>query len=669
MKDMYSLFDGHKYYTYQHHYIKKQNISHFTSLDKSTTLCFAMAIVNLMRPEWFKLPCTEPLLKHLICVNNQGERTSNHTFESDVSGCLPTQILRGTKCFVIVYQDANQEEKTLPVGPMKMWTQYYVYDFHEIQFLTEIIKLSPISMNHIQDTTRKVLYRFKRFSETYEKRIILKHRSPPSFQIYKLAKITFPANSNILKCNSTFFVSMMYFCDKQQDCPDKSDEEFCPGTDSVQLENEKESMQTKKTSRDLYLNVSKASNPVKYSTPPISSHNTKPGKQVHIQSKWQRFLTTSMAESFDKKNLFECDLHTEEFHIHETCCYRLNATGFVFPCSNGKHLEMCGNFTCNLMFKCPQYYCIPWDYVCNGVQDCPLGLDEKIMCLLSYPCTNMFKCKHTSLCIHVATVCDGFANCPHKDDEYFCELKYIQCPFLCECLLYGVVCINIKRLLTLPERSYPYIFLHLENVKVQDDNVYNKFPNLMNIEIVNTQFSNICKVWTSVAMTRVSVKHNQITVLQSLCFVNHNHLQAIHFESNGLEYIQEKAFLNLAVLTCLSLRNNSLTLFSQNLLIRVKQLKVLSLAENNLKAVDSTMFAADLFGYNTCDNFFSCLLLHTTHNQMYFKEQETMVPVMCWFVIQALIKGGIYCCCSHHTCCKCSLCCSLSESNSSKQRI
>ena len=46
------------------------------------------------------------------------------------------------------------------------------------------------------------------------------------------------------------------------------------------------------------------------------------------------------------------------------------------PCRNGGHLENCEKFECNVMFKCPNYYCVPWTYVCDGKWDCPYAEDE-----------------------------------------------------------------------------------------------------------------------------------------------------------------------------------------------------------------------------------------------------------------------------------------------------
>ena len=89
--------------------------------------------------------------------------------------------------------------------------------------------------------------------------------------------------------------------------------------------------------------------------------------------------------------------------------FNLNKHGHLMPCRTGSHLQSCKNFECNLHFKCPQFYCIPWAYVCDGKWDCPYGHDETLYhkCGDSRHFVNLFRCKGSQICIHVEDVCDG----------------------------------------------------------------------------------------------------------------------------------------------------------------------------------------------------------------------------------------------------------------------
>ncbi len=84
--------------------------------------------------------------------------------------------------------------------------------------------------------------------------------------------------------------------------------------------------------------------------------------------------------------------------------------------------------TCHQHFKCLGYYCIPWNYVCNGIQDCPFGDDERGC--FQQNCTMLFKCKGSNVCLHYNEVCNNITDCHEGDDEIFCDLP--RCPSMWE---------------------------------------------------------------------------------------------------------------------------------------------------------------------------------------------------------------------------------------------
>ena len=64
------------------------------------------------------------------------------------------------------------------------------------------------------------------------------------------------------------------------------------------------------------------------------------------------------------KNQIPCRKgHTRCFNISEIRTYQLNHLKHLIPCRT-EHLENCRKFECNMMFKCPGYYCIPWSRLC-----------------------------------------------------------------------------------------------------------------------------------------------------------------------------------------------------------------------------------------------------------------------------------------------------------------
>ena len=58
----------------------------------------------------------------------------------------------------------------------------------------------------------------------------------------------------------------------------------------------------------------------------------------------------------------------------------VNQAADVHTCTlkqKGPHLLVCERFQCgNKYFKCPKYYCVPWNKVCDGHWECPAGADE-----------------------------------------------------------------------------------------------------------------------------------------------------------------------------------------------------------------------------------------------------------------------------------------------------
>ena len=115
----------------------------------------------------------------------------------------------------------------------------------------------------------------------------------------------------------------------------------------------------------------------------------------------------------------------------------------MIPCPNGRHLQYCKIFSCDILFKCLDNYCITWSYVCDGKWDCPKGEDELniSVCNDKLPCISMYHCRNTKhICLHLGNMCNRHIDCPFGDDELLCEMKFIECPSFCVCLLYAIDC-------------------------------------------------------------------------------------------------------------------------------------------------------------------------------------------------------------------------------------
>ncbi len=478
---MFALFKGHSYKTYSDHFKKQQNSFQQLKTQLHHT-CFAMTLVNLMRPEWFMIVCSQPLFTQIFCAKKTVGHGTDILLTTDDKRCMSTNIKKEGRCLQIVFEGSGISDGTKQT--------HLVYHFKQIKFLTKALRFSPIVQNHIKYKNLSVVYTYISSMETYFMNIVPTNQSPPAYKIYESSKFIFQARSNVFKCILPYFISSMYVCDQNPDCPDKSDERLCKRSSSKIVVNQGRKMpQINFSLVFLLLHFqSKTGKYVKYSNSPSTNQFVQPEQttcnitKVGVVKEKPNILNIT-ANVGHTRNLclFLCGFYSEQFCIFELCSYRLNSTGFITPCSNGKHIENCRDFECNIMHKCTNYYCIPWEYVCNGVWDCPLGTEEGEVCGSNYNCTHMYKCKDTALCIHTGSVCDEFANCPHRDDEYLCALKDVQCPLACECLAFAMACLTTTRLLTFPRHEYPHIFVHINNAVVQDSLIFSVFTQVFTL--------------------------------------------------------------------------------------------------------------------------------------------------------------------------------------------
>ena len=90
-------------------------------------------------------------------------------------------------------------------------------------------------------------------------------------------------------------------------------------------------------------------------------------------------------------------------------------------------------------------YCLPVYVRCNGVRDCPHGEDERGC--QRHRCPGFFRCRNSTVCVHVRHLCDGLAQCPQVDDEANCPgALSSKCPGDCSvCAGRTAVCPNLRR--------------------------------------------------------------------------------------------------------------------------------------------------------------------------------------------------------------------------------
>ena len=283
--------------------------------------------------------------------------------------------------------------------------------------------------------------------------------------------------------------------------------------------------------------------------------------------------------------------HIKCHEISEICNYLLDKQGYVIPCKGGEHLQNCKEVECNMKFKCPNYYCVPWFYVCDGKWDCPSGLDEKF-CNNKRECKNMFKCKNSIICIHPHCVCDGNFDCPSNEDEFYCNLNKVICPSICECLMFAIRCLKVSISDINLTDNYPYYDIIIVKSTIFFIKTLLKFSRHVTVlKLSRNSLDVLCSILPSTNRTQmIDVGYNKIQKVNAKCFQQASHLKIVKLNNNNIFMIIEGAFKEIDKLFAVDLSHNMLTSFSVHVFCDIPNLQLLRLGENDIKVVDYNTF-------------------------------------------------------------------------------
>ena len=208
-------------------------------------------------------------------------------------------------------------------------------------------------------------------------------------------------------------------------------------------------------------------------------------------------------------------------------------------CRNGKHLQDCENAHCSAMMKCPNSYCVPYRYVCDGKWDCWNGYDE-LNCEVT--CQKLFKCKLSSTCILFENVCDNIIDCPLKEDESLCDI--MDCPHVCVCLNYAIKCHHI-----------PFTIGSINQV----------FNMMTNFVFISLSKSNIVSGYLDVLKNCIILKANFLDLINPFTCETQKlgtSLKYLSYDFNLIQNISAQAFRCVQDLKQLTFRDNRLTSFT-----------------------------------------------------------------------------------------------------------
>ena len=268
------------------------------------------------------------------------------------------------------------------------------------------------------------------------------------------------------------------------------------------------------------------------------------------------------------------------------CIYEFDQYGYQIGCRDVTHLRSCDSFDCPYpnYVKCPDSYCIPPRYICDGKWDCIGGADE--MGCAKYFCPGQYKCANSSACTLLQHLCDGIRHCPLGDDEWFCDLT---CPNHCICEGLYVSCQNIS-LTQLPVGIS-------KKVKKLDLSSNQLGPDLVNVEfsfyeelgelilqrngivtVSARRFLRLKNLYT------LDLRFNQIQYIRSAAFAGLRRVTNLLLGGNpDLKVIEPEAFVGVSALLYLNISNTQIDVISENTFWGLTKLQSLEFRENGLE--------------------------------------------------------------------------------------
>ncbi len=230
------------------------------------------------------------------------------------------------------------------------------------------------------------------------------------------------------------------------------------------------------------------------------------------------------------------------------------------PCHFGEHMQECGAFQSNIMFKCPKYYCVRWAFVCDGKWDCPGGYDEGKMCNDTVRCFSKFQCKGSKQCIHIGDVCDGKADCPQEDDEVACALLKVQCSVVCKCLLFTISCSHVQEHSFRAVPVFPYSNVVLKNCTRQFAvSLLGNVEHVSVVSVTNCCLKTLCTYFPlAVTLQKLDFSMNNIVTMSGACFQTGNQLIEMNLTSNLISVLHKQLFAHMDKLLLFDVSHNFL---------------------------------------------------------------------------------------------------------------
>ena len=368
-----------------------------------------MLLINLAGPEWVSVECHQKIIGDIMCMVPR-----NVNVNANISQDKKLVIFKNP-CISII-------------GNYYSFSWGFVTDKSVLRNSKPNIQKSPlVAMEHLVKTVNTEFPPFHSFFNfiiycKISRRWVSQNITVPNkgLHILMLPGSNYINYGNVFECGQGILIAYAYVCDGKKDCPGdiSFDEMICICKKKFVLSRKCKYVMSKEVIKHcslFYLTLKDGTchlyGLVKIHSSLKINHaiTCKSDSAISLMLNNSMIIDCLSSRHEEKQIVFRknpnksCQeygqlpckgSHMECYSITEIYIYRLDKNNFLIACNTGEHVANCRLIQCNMKFKCPRYYCIPWSYVCDGKWDCPGGNDElkELKCGTDGNCSSMFKC-------------------------------------------------------------------------------------------------------------------------------------------------------------------------------------------------------------------------------------------------------------------------------------
>ncbi len=619
--------------------LKRERTTSLNPTCKPGHSCGILILSNIAQSEWYNIKCNQPYVNNIFCLKTAKQKAVNFTCSTVLLNtlvCSKTQVKINQSCFELVRFVKNRKG-----GLSRSSFLCTTFEPKSFQFLFDSISVSfpPIMFNECSQQSWTYIRLFNIYTYLSKNNSKLTNNTL-SFQNKAPIDVRHSLGGNVIKCSESYF-SVITLIDNKWGC-------FVSDL-SVKLHNC--TSRTNQEPFDLLCSLNtgfsfgcylffktRQNNCTPFFVQHEDKNKDKKNKHTNLED-----LNPELKHSVTKSNAtdicsllkpFPCGKYSEVcYTLADICVYKLNQLHQLEPCKHGGHIEDCIKFQCNMMFKCPKSYCIPWLYVCDGKWDCPSGSEESAIsgCAPSRNCSGLFKCDRSHICIHLGNICDEFEDCWFGDDEQMCQLQSVKCPHSCTCLGFALRCYK-----TVVSASDLFLLDVLQVVSIIDSKILQftkvaeQLKNSMLFSSIRTGLKDVCKLYNSwKGIVAIDNSYNDVYLLEPECFSSLPVIKIIKLNNNVLTYISVHAFVNLPYLLFINLRENKISVLEGNVFENVSSLFLLHVQSNSLAEIHLQSLANIKIKYISADDFKLCCVVpeaKCSAKQIWFETCGNLFP-------------------------------------------